>query len=186
MSVLGLNKKVAIYHYVFDEASLDKILKLGKLLPVNRNLSHERVYGYAERAISLKLKGVSEYNTPLENAEIYWKAAYNLFYRGALNKPYINYGIYFTPIDLAGIIKIKYRFRLDFSKLTGDSVLQISRKVELIESGSRLLQLTKAYTNKVKNKELWDRAPGAHFKYLPQIVNFSNYIKVSRKDLEIL
>jgi len=180
-------QSTSIYHYVFDDKLIHKILSSGKLFPVNRIKDEKRIKDYANRALEYKLTGSNVNNSDIENAEIYWRHVYQEFYEPVIKKPYRNYGIYMTTIDLVGITSVKYRFVFNFDDLDGDTVFQVGKNnIRLLNSENQLSIFNKPYLDHDKVKRIWDTTRKLKFTRLPQIVNFSDSIKVSNENLEIL
>ena len=172
-----------IYHYQFDGKNMNKILSSGHLLPANRSKNPKTNKIYGDRAIKMKIEGSSKENSDLENAEIYWKLVYNHIYKPCLKKPYKNYGIYLTCLDLFKITNtLKFRFKFTLTDLKGDSVIQIGKNASKINSSSDIRKVANKFPND-KVKRIWE-GPGLKFIKLPQIVNFSDFLKVNKNMVE--
>lgn len=178
--------EINIYHYLFDLSEKDKILKTKKLLPINILKDPKIVKIYSEMAIKNKLDGSSENNTDIENAELQWKYTYNKLYKNVLNKPYKNYGIYTTIVDLFSFDSgVKYRFKLSYNDIKDkESVIQVGGKVKIIKSIQDIIDVNKIYYNNKLVERIWNKSKFFKFKRLPQIVVFSNYINVNESMLE--
>jgi hypothetical protein len=174
-----------IYHYQFDSKNMNKILSSGHLIPANKSKNPKANKDYGDRAIKMKLDGSSKENSDFENAEIYWEHAYDHFYKPCLKKPYKNYGIYCTCLDLFKITdKLKFRFKFTLDDLKGDTVIQLGKNVSKINSSSDIKKVTNKFTDD-KVEKIWKR-PGLKFLKLPQIVNFSDSLKVNKNIVEEL
>ena len=172
-----------IYHYQFNIKNMNRILSSGNLLPANKSKNPKTNKIYGDRAIILKVEGSSKNNSDLENAELFWNHAYDYLYGSALKKPYKNYGIYCTCLDLFQITdRFKFRFKFTLDDLKGDTVIQIGKKVSKINSSSDIRRVASEFTND-KVKKIW-KTPGLKFIKLPQIVNFSDSLKVNKNMVE--
>ena len=161
-----------IYHYIFNKDLLDKILRSGKLVPVNRLGDPKRLEHYKDRIPGL-------------DAEGFFKDFYNRVYKPVLKKPYRNWGIYMTPLDLSSFTDLKYRFFFKVKDLPGDTVIQLRFKAHRVTSDADIARVMKNFEDINKIKRLY-KTSKFHFQSLPQVVNFSDEIKVSRRNLEKL
>lgn len=177
-----------IYHYLFNFSEVNKILKSNKLFSINILKDPEIVKFYSNLATSKKLKGVSKENSDIENAEIFWEYFYNKFYRDILNKPYSNYGIYMTTIDLFSFdcgLDLKYRFRFSYNDIKGkDIIISISGKAKKVNSINDIKLAADIYSNNKLVERIWNTSNKFKFKRLPQIIVFSDYLKVNKSMLE--
>lgn len=161
-----------IYHYGFyQDEKFKHILKDKALKPANLVRDPDTMARYENRISGM-------------NADEYWEHAYNYFYKPVVKKAYKNYGIYMTCLDLFGVIpSIKIRFNIPFERLKGDTVIQIHKNVKLVKSEKDIIDACKNF-NADKIKDLWENSKFKFVK-LPQIVNFSDSIPISKFDLEI-
>jgi len=177
-----------IFHYIHDDKLKNQIMWDSRLRPCNKTLDYNMTKRYAERAFVEKLSDASRDKTNVENARLYWKHAYDYFYLNVVKKPYKNYGIYMTTIDLfeAGLGDFKYRLRLSYKyNLRGktNTVIQIGRDVKKVSSERHIAVIANKYTNPSQVQKLYKKSKFP-YKYLPQVVNFSDYIDIDRSMLE--
>lgn len=177
-----------IYHYLFNDDQLNKILKSGKILSADRVLNEKSILDYAKRAIDKKFPNASKKNTDLENAKIYWKRIYEERYEPITKKPYLNYGIYLTPLDLFQFDNnLKYRFRFnifDLLKQSTSIVMQIGAKRWLVKSEISIEKVMDYFQDYIKVEKLWNSSK-LKFQRLPQIVIFTDSLSVDKYKLEI-
>jgi hypothetical protein len=121
------------------------------------------------------------------NADTYFKKTYNKFYEKIIDKPYKNYGIYLTPIDLFGLDlkhKINSRILIPFERLkNAPTVIQVGYKVNLLTNQKDIDNILSLYSNKDKIEKIINTSKLAFIK-LPQIVYFGDEIRFSHKDIE--
>lgn len=177
-----------IYHYLFNENQVNKILKDGKLLPIDKIADKDKIKDYAERAIKKKFPGASKKNTDLKNAQIYWKHVYEEKYESIIKKPYENYGIYLTPLDLFQFDSgMKYRFRFSFYDLlkqSPDMIIGIGSKVWKVRTNASIEKAMVYFQDYVKVENLW-KSSKLKFQRLPQIVLFAKSLPLDKNKLEI-
>jgi hypothetical protein len=174
-----------IYHYQFDSKNMNKILSSGHLLPANKSKNPKTNKIYGDRSIKKKIEGSSKKNSDLKNAEIYWEHTYDYFYKSCLKKPYKNYGIYLTCLDLFKITdEFKFRFKFTLDDLKGDTVIQVGKNASKINNIHDIRKVINKFTDD-KVKKIW-KQPGLKFVKLPQIVNFSDSLKVNKNMVEKL
>jgi hypothetical protein len=166
----SVNQKIPIYHYVFNMKNLNNILKMGKLLPINQLIDTNK----------------DDYNVYIKRDINYLETTYNKFYKNILNKPYDNnYGIYLTPVDLFSFPnQLTHRFTFTINDLDlSKTVIKIRSNVQLLTQ-KNLNQISLKYSNPKEIEEIYN-SPSLKFILLPQIVTFSDYLKVSKNNLEI-
>ncbi len=173
-----------VYHYTtFSNAK--KILTSGKLISVSYTKDLHELKEYAKRVdTKTKTKDI------VDNANIYFESAYNKFYKDLVGKPYWgNYGIYSTPLNLwvPGMKDVlPVRFKIPYSEILNNiSILQVGKKRKLINSVEEIILESKRFTNHLI-KTLWNKSDSLKFRYLPQIVTFSDCIKTSSINLETM
>lgn len=177
-----------IYHYLLDFSDVDKILKSRKLYPINILKDPKIIKHYSNTAIEKKLEGASKDNSDIENAEITWKYFYDKFYKDILKKPYKNYGIYMTTVDLFSFDcgkNVRYRFKFTYDDIKGkDSIILISGRAKKINSKKDLKLAADIYSNDKLVERIWNTSKKFKFKRLPQIIVFSDYLNVNKSMLE--
>jgi len=175
-----------IYHYLLDFSDVNKILKSGKLYPIDELKDAKIIKFYSDLSISNKLEGSSEEKDDLENAEIHWKHFYDKFYKNVLKEPYKHYGIYMTTVDLFSFDNnINYRFKFIYEDLKNfKSVIQVSGKVKKINNSKDIELTANVYSNTNLVKRIWESTKRFKFKRLPQIVVFCDSIKIDKTMLE--
>lgn len=167
-----VKKELVLYHYT-SEQFVNSILKKGYLISISKlPKDHPEVEKYTKRLSSAD---------PYE----YFENIYNTFYKNALNKPYNNdYGIYLTPLDLFTFQNnFSHRFAIPYKRIKGDIVIQIGKNVKKVNNENDIKNVLDKYTSE-EVQRLWNKSK-LRFLRLPQIVVFTDKIKVSKSDLEI-
>jgi len=157
------------FHYVYNADAIDKIKRTNSLLPVNRTRAKADLDVYASR-------------TESNNADVYFEEMYNKFYKPVLNRPYRNYGIYTTPLDLIGIADVQYRIDIPLADIDPDqTVIQIGSNVRKF-SYALWQEVTQQFADKKKVKQIYDSSK-LHFKRLPQIVTFVDELPINPSNI---
>lgn len=159
----------SVYHYCYNGAMIDTILAEG-LKPVNLTRDPKELARYSER-----VEG--------GNPDEYFRNTYKQFYEKALNRPYKNYGIYMTTVDL-GSIDPKIAFRIDVPLTSFDqsnTVIQLGAKVEkfTMKGWDRI---SREFADPKVVKKIYDSSK-LKFKQLPQIVCFDDVIKIEKNHI---
>jgi len=178
-SIFATKKELFVYHYIFkkNEKYIKEILRSGELLPVDYIKNKEPALDkYEDR------EGFKDVNDELEYI-------YDEFYKPVLKKPYSNYGIYFTTVDLFAFPNDTVaRFKVPISRLKGDNIVQlrksnITKPEDAKDFKHKIEELQKDFNDVEKVEKIYNVAE-LKFQKLPQIVNFSGSVKVSKADLE--
>jgi hypothetical protein len=120
--------------------------------------------------------------TTSNDADTYFEEMYDKFYKPVLKKPYRNYGIYTTTVDLIGIADVKYRIDIPLCYLDPEqTVIQIGADVKPF-SIKLWQEVTDRFSNKKDVKRLYDSSK-LHFQRLPQVVTFVDALEVSRGNI---
>jgi len=157
------NTTMKLYYYVYNENLLENINKTGIILPSNKTKSDKTLALYAKR-------------TESGNPEDYYKDLYHKFYEKTVKKPYDNYGIWMTPVDIFTFAQFPvYRYHIDINLINGHTaVLQINNRVALLNTIDNISDLMKDFSTEAKCKKAWDDAdPKYKFEKLPQVIDFS-------------
>jgi len=176
--------KSPIYHYLFDDESLNKILANKRLLPISTLILPNQIDDYSKRAISKKLPGIT--NDKINNANIYWEYMYNQFYRSILNQNYTgNYGIYLTPIDLFAFPNdLKYRICYTIDDLSKSTIIQVGKSyIKKLNSDTDIKLVMSKFQDPKHIEQLYKTSKLVFIK-LPQIVTFSDYLPVTKSRIE--
>lgn len=178
-----------IYYYVFDQQKVKTLMSMKSILPIDKLNNPGQNAEYAKRATTNNLPGVSEENREYDNAKIYWKFIYDKFYKPVVKKPYRNYGIYLTPLDLfkfdSGMhfrLKIPYDSIKKFIK-NRDVVIAVGSKVKLITDIQDIVNVLSVYDNYDTVETIW-KSSKLKFQRLPQIIVFADAIPISISDAE--
>ncbi len=174
-----------LYHYIFDEHALRRILLSGKLLSTDLVPNPKVRNKYATKAMEKKLPGTSTENSDKENAQVYWKYMYDKLYAAQIGKPYSHYGIYLTPLDLFQFKnELSYRIKYDFNQIPGlPCAVQVDGWVKKVRTKDTVQQVMDKFTNYDQIENRWN-TPGMKFKKLPQVVCFTSYLPVKKSNLE--
>ncbi len=155
------------YHYLYDTKALKSILQKG-LIPVNKT---KKSHKYRE-----KYKG----RNPGQTSDEYFKWFYDNRYKPILNKSYKNYGIYTTPLNLNFVEVLKYKISIDIDDIINNSVIQMGPKVWKL-SYSRYDDIMKKI-NRIDVEKIYNKSR-LHFQKLPQIVYFSDVLKIQKEQV---
>lgn len=163
---------VNIYHYGFvNDEKIVNILKDGGLKPVNITRDPVALSFYENRKSNM-------------SPDEYFEFIYNKLYKPILKKPYKNYGIYMTCVDLFGITNLKIRFKIPFDRLKGDTLIQVGGNVQRVKSEADIINVCRKFQDQKKVERIYNSYK-FKFKALPQIINFEDFLPVSKNDMEI-
>lgn len=161
-----------LYFYIFNDRFLNNILNSGKIVPANIHKSTLDNY-----------KGSYDVNFD----DDFFKNVYNLFYKKILdNKPYKNFGIFLTTIDLFSFENdIKYRFKIPYNRIRKhDLIIGVNKHYKIVNDWEDIESVSIKFKDVKIIKDLFNKHSVRKFLELPQIIDFSGEISISMEDLE--
>ena len=177
------------YHYLFDTAKVKQLMGTKTILSADKLNDPARNSDYAKRAKSRNLPGFSEENSDFDNAKIYWKFVYDKYYKPVIKKPYRNYGIYLTPLDLFKFdSSMQYRVKLPYDSIkkfvkNRDVIITVGSKVKILTDVQDIVNVLSSYNSYEEVEKIW-KSSKLKFQRLPQIIIFADSIPINLSDFE--